>query len=246
MKQTSTTSPKILVVIPARIGSKGVIKKNIKLLNGSPLISYAIKSALNSKYNLDVIVSTDDQEIADIAIKYGAKVPFLRPKEISSSSSTLILVSKHALEFFSAQNKFYDAVLSLQPTSPILSSKTIDDVISVYNNTSCSSVITVSELNKGHPYTAKRVSDDGLLSNFCDVPEGAITFPRQSREAAYSPNGAIYLRSKKLIESYISGGWQLGDNPRAVIMNDMESIDINTDLDFLYVEFLLNSEINNA
>ena len=108
----------ILILIPARGGSVGIPRKNIKSLNGEPLISYVIKAALNSKYDLDVIVSTDDQKIADIATKYGAKAPFLRPKEISGSNSTLILTSKHALEYFSSKGTHYDAVLSLQPTAP--------------------------------------------------------------------------------------------------------------------------------
>ncbi len=246
MKEKDRKNPNILVVIPARGGSVGVPRKNIKSLNGEPLISYVIKAALNSKYDLDVIVSTDDQKIADIAIKYGAQVPFLRPKEISGSYSTLILVSKHALEFSLGKDKCYDAVLSLQPTSPLISTTTIDKVIDTYTQTSCTSVITMSEMTQGHPYTAKRISEDGTLSDFCDIPEGTITFPRQSREVAYSPNGAIYLRPKELIESYKSGGWQLGNTPKAVIMNERESIDINTEFDFLYTEFVLNSVSKDA
>jgi N-acylneuraminate cytidylyltransferase/CMP-N,N'-diacetyllegionaminic acid synthase len=241
MKKTSDKGSNILVVIPARGGSVGVPRKNIKSLNGDPLISYVIKAALNSKYTLDIVVSTDDEEIAKTAVRYGASAPFLRPKEISGSASTLVLVSKHALEYFSNKGSVYDAVLSLQPTSPFISASTIDRAISTYIYTKCTSVITVSEMTNGHPYTAKRVSKDGVLSDFCNIPEDAVTFPRQSREAAYSPNGALYLRSKELIESYKSGGWQLGDVPKAVVMNERESIDINTELDFLYAEFILNS-----
>ena len=197
-------TPKILVVIPSRGGSKGVLRKNIRNLNGQPLISYAIRAILNSKNNLDVIVSTDDEEVANIAVDFGVNVPFLRPKEISGSNSTLILVSKHALEFFDDKGKHYDAILSLQPTSPFITSETIDKAIQLFIEKSCTSVITVSEISDGHPYTAKKITDEGGIVNFCDIPKGAITFPRQLREPAYSPNGAIYLRNRELISSYLS------------------------------------------
>ena len=105
MKDKNSKNFNILVLIPARGGSVGVPRKNIKDLNGKPLIAYAIKAALGTKYNLDVVVSTDDAEIASIAKRYGADVPFLRPKEISGSNSTLILVVKHAMEYFTSIDK---------------------------------------------------------------------------------------------------------------------------------------------
>ncbi|MBT5399117.1 acylneuraminate cytidylyltransferase family protein [bacterium] len=242
MKEKNKNTFNILVVIPARGGSVGVPRKNIKSLNGEPLISYVIKAALNSKYDLDVIVSTDNHEIADIATKYGAKAPFLRPKEISGSNSTLILTSKHALEYFSSKGTHYDAVLSLQPTAPLITSKTIDKTIDKLTDSDFTSIITVSEMVQGHPYTAKRLLDDGGLESFVDIPEGAITFPRQKREKPFYTNGAIYLRLSSLVETYEDGGWQLGDKPGYIIMDEKESIDINNVMDFAWAEFILQDK----
>jgi len=134
MKDKNSKNCNILVVIPARGGSVGVPRKNIKDLNGQPLIAYVIKAALGTKYNLDVVVSTDDAEIARIAKHYGADVPFLRPKEISDSNTTLILVAKHAMEYFISVGIHYDAVLSLQPTAPLIKSKTIENAINKLKN----------------------------------------------------------------------------------------------------------------
>ena len=131
MKDKNSKNFNILILIPARGGSVGVPRKNIKDLNGKPLIAYTIKAALGTKYNLDVVVSTDDAEIASIAKCFGADVPFLRPKEISDSNSTLILVAKHAMEYFTSIGKHYDAILSLQPTAPLIKSKTIENAINL-------------------------------------------------------------------------------------------------------------------
>ena len=233
------SDPNILVVIPARGGSVGVPRKNVKLLNGEPLISYVIRAALNSKFNLDVVVSTDDSEISSIALEYGAQVPYIRPKEISGSNSTLILVSKHALDYFSEKGKHYDAVLSLQPTAPLIGTDTIDKTIDKFVGSGFSSIVTVSEMTQGHPYTAKRLLENGGIEEFVAVPEGVITFPRQKREKAYFINGAIYLREAALVNCYQSGGWQLGANPGYVIMDERESVDIDSEIDFYYAESLI-------
>jgi len=240
MKDKNSKNCNILVVIPARGGSIGVPRKNIKNLNGQPLIAYAIKAALGTKFNLDVVVSTDDAEIASVAKHYGADVPFLRPKEISDSNSTLILVAKHAMEYFISIGIHYDAILSLQPTAPLIKSKTIENAINKLIDSDFTSIITVSEMTQGHPYTAKRLLPDGVVESFSDIPEDAVTFPRQKREPAFFTNGAIYLRPKSLIETYKSGGWQLGNKPGYVVMNEFESVDINTSFDFIYAKAIID------
>jgi CMP-N-acetylneuraminic acid synthetase len=95
---------------------------------------------------------------------------------------------------------------------------------------------------QGHPYTAKRLLDDGGLESFVDIPEGAITFPRQKREKPFYTNGAIYLRLSSLVETYEDGGWQLGDKPGYIIMDEKESIDINNVMDFAWAEFILQDK----
>jgi len=240
MKDKNSKNFNILVLIPARGGSVGVPRKNIKDLNGKPLIAYTIKAALGTKYNLDVVVSTDDAEIASIAKRYGADVPFLRPKEISDSNSTLILVAKHAMEYFTSIDKHYDAILSLQPTAPLIKSKTIENAINLLIDSDFTSIITVSEMIKGHPYTAKRLLPDGVVESFVNIPDDAITFPRQKREPVFFTNGAIYLRPKSLIKTYKSGGWQLGNKPGYVVMDEFESVNIDSNFDFIYAKAVLD------
>ena len=149
------------------------------------------------------------------------------------------MVAKHAIEYFTSIGKHYDAVLSLQPTAPLIKSKTIENVINKLIDSDFTSIITVSEMTQGHPYTAKRLLPSGVVESFVDVPEDAVTFPRQKREPAFFTNGAIYLRPKSLIETYKCGGWQLGSKPGYVIMDELESVDIDSNFDFIHAEAIV-------
>ncbi len=121
---------RILAIIPARGGSKGVPKKNIRKINNIPLIGYTINAALKSKQITDIVVSTDSTEIAEISKDFGAHVPFIRPKELALDETESIMVVKHALDFMEKENKIkYDSVLMLQPTSPLRTSMHIDESI---------------------------------------------------------------------------------------------------------------------
>jgi CMP-N-acetylneuraminic acid synthetase len=228
----------ILTVIPARGGSKGVPRKNITPVGGKPLIGYAIESALAAGGLGRVIVSTDDEEIASVARSFGAEVPFLRPPELSTGSVTLIYVMRHALKFFDARGERYDAVLSFQPTCPFIRPETLDRVVDNFHRKNRQAVATVARMRDGHPYTAKRLVGPDLddLEDFVAIPEGAVLFPRQKREAAYYFSGAVYLRDRALIESYEGHSYGLGDNPGAVVVDSVEAVDINEPLDLDYAE----------
>jgi len=144
---------KILGLIPARGGSKGIPLKNIQKLAGKPLINYTIESAKKSKID-KVIVSTDTKKIAQISTSAGAEVPFLRPKKISKDSSSTIKVIKHALKFLKLkQNYEPDIIVILQPTSPLRTAKMINNSINILKKSKCSSVISVSKI-KSHPYAS--------------------------------------------------------------------------------------------
>ena len=142
---------KILGIIPARGGSKGIPKKNIAQLSGKPLIAYTINAALKSKLLTKVIVSTDDKKIADIAKEYGCEVPFIRPESLSGDDVLTYPVLKHAIEFLQENNhEKYDAILLLQPTSPFRSSKDIDNAINLLSkDVDC--VISISNVEGNHP-----------------------------------------------------------------------------------------------
>ena len=124
---------KILCLIPARSGSKSLPHKNIKLLNNKPLLAYSIEQAKNSKYNMRIIVSTDSKEYSDIANKYGAETPFLRPKEISQDNSTDFEFIKHAIEWLKENENYYpDIILQLRPTQPDRKVSDIDKCLDIF------------------------------------------------------------------------------------------------------------------
>ena len=232
---------KILTVIPARGGSKGIRRKNIRELNGHPLIYYAIRAAQNSQMVDNLIVSTDDEEIAEVASSCGARIPFLRPPELSTDNTTLILVMKHALQYFAEKGESFDAVMSLQPTNPLLKTITIDAVINRFHDRCCPAVATVSQVQNGHPYVAKRMTGQhgDQVEDFIEVPKDAVLFPRQKRETAYYFNGAIYLRDRELVENFQGRDYGLGKLPVVVKMDSVESIDINEMLDLKLAETIM-------
>lgn len=144
----------ILAVIPARAGSKGVKGKNLKLLCGKPLIAYMIGYALTSKYISRTVLSTDS-----------AEVPFLRPKELAKDTSPLKPVLKNVLYHYDAQGWYAEVVISLQPTSPLISSSIIDGAIELLYKAGCVCA-SVSEIKHGHPYRAKSLGTDLKLEHF--------------------------------------------------------------------------------
>ena len=231
----------VLAVIPARGGSKGVAKKNMRLLDNKPLIAYSVDYAKQSKKIDHLVISTDDEDIARIGESLEVDIPFQRPAHLGSDNTPLIAVIQHAYNYFKERNIVYDAVLSLQPTCPFLHHETIDEVIEVWLQTGCESVVTVSEIMKGHPYIAKRLHPDGVIEDFCVIPEGAVMGPRQKREKAYYLTGGIYLRDKGLLDKAEPKGHCLGSDARAVAVNEIEAVDINNELDLKFAEFLIRS-----
>jgi CMP-N,N'-diacetyllegionaminic acid synthase len=234
-----TMQKTILAVIPARGGTKGIPYKNIKGLGDKPLIQYIFDAARCSKYIDQLVLSTDDEGIAVVAKELGIEVPFMRPEELARDDSSLISVIKHAMRYFDDLGIKVDGVLSLQPTCPFLNTRTIDKAVELWLNSGCDSVTTVSEITKGHPYISKRLKENGRIEDFCVIPEGADNRQRQYREKAYYLTGGLYLRNRSLVESDKSGSHHLGEDSRSIIINEIESLDINTDFDFSMAEFVL-------
>ena len=241
IERIKMTKRKILTVIPARGGSKGIQRKNIRKLNGKPLIYYAINAGKNAKNIGKLIVSTDDKEFAEIAISYGVEIPFLRPPELAADMTTLIHVMRHALLFFDEIGESYDAVLSLQVTDPLIRSSTIDAVVEKFHAKKCAAVTTVSKIRHGHPYLSKRLvgSQKDEIVDFVQIPDGIVLYPRQKRETTYYCNGAVFLRDRSLLENLDSRNNCLGDKPSVVIMDDNESVNIDDMIDFKLAELLL-------
>lgn len=232
----------VLCVIPARGGSKGLPNKNILPLNGKPLISYVIMAALNASLIDKVIVSTDSEDIANVARKYGAEIPFMRPKELAQDSTTLFPVLIHAMNFFDAQNWKADIIISLQPTSPLTSPELLNTGIRKILDTGCDSVSSVYEIVKNHPFRALKLDEDKIYPLTEYTTE---IFPnRQDRPKAFAHNGAFYIRTREVLEKWDGAGWALGQEQRAVVMDQVQSVNIDSIVDFKLAEVILKENIH--
>jgi len=226
---------KILAVIPARGGSKGVINKNIRMLNGYPLVYYTINCALKSKKITDVVVTTDSEEIQKIAIKYGAEAPFLRPKYLATDKALAIPTVQHAVKKMEKwKNYEYDIVIMLQPTSPMKTSKDIDKAINlVLKNQKAESIISVVDVGNNHPMKMK-VIKQGKMVDYCKPP--VENPPRQILPDVYIVNGAIYLTRKRVL---MEKNTFKGDYCLPYVMSLDKSINIDTEIDLKIAEMYI-------
>ncbi len=234
------------MVIPARGGSKGVHRKNELILGGKPLFVHAVNTALNSIYVDRVVVSSEDRDILATARGLGEGIAFPRPPELAGDRAPLIEVNLHAFRHFEARGIQYDAVISFQPTCPFLSTESMDRGIELFAGTGCDSVVSIAEIVKGHPYIAKRRMQDGRISDFSPIPPGAVVSPRQSREKAYYLTGGFYIRSRNLLARPGLAGHGLGEDPRGVVVSEIEAVDINSELDVKFVRFLFQEQSKGA
>jgi len=228
---------RVLGIIPARGGSKGVPNKNITELLGKPLITYTIAAALESEFLTSVVVSTDDSVIAEISKKAGAQVPFIRPDSLSQDSSLSLPVVMHALRFMEAKEGLeYDAVMMLQPTAPLRTSVDIDEAIKKIFSSGADSVISVSNVEANHPLRMKKVDGDKLL-NYVDQGFEDMR-PRQQLPDVYIRNGAIYLALRATLTRQLTFS---GDDCRAYIMPEERSINLDARRDFVMAEYYLQN-----
>lgn len=222
--------PKILALIPARGGSKGIQKKNIKLLFGKPLIAWTIDQAKKSEYLNKIIVTTEDEEIGEISRSWGADI-IKRPKELAKDESPTIDAIFHALEVLKSENYNPDIIILLQPTSPLRTTKDIDNAMELFLNTNCESVVSVCEL-KHSPYWCFEIEKGYLKSLFGDE---YLRRRRQDLENVYMPNGAMYISTPENLRKYKSFYC-----PRTIpyIMPPERGIDIDNEVDFMLAELL--------
>jgi len=235
----------ILGVIPARGGSKSIPRKNIKTICGKPLIQYIFEASQQSRYITRLILSTEDEEIATVGKSIGMEVPFERPKELAKDDVPEIYVIKHALRVFDEVGFKADAVILLHLTNPFTRTQTIDKAIELWLDTGCDSVTTVAEVTRGHPYITKRLKTGNIIEDFCIIPEGTQMHVRQARERAYYLTGAVYLRSRSIIEAKNMDSHYLGKDSRAIVVDEIEAIDINTLFDFELAHWLMTNRIED-
>lgn len=225
---------KNIAIIPARSGSKGLKDKNIKLLKGKPLLVYSIEAAQKSGIFDEIMVSTDSQIYADIALQYGAKVPFLRSMEQSSDNAGSWDVVKEVLKRYINLGRRFDTVCLLQPTSPLRSANDIVMAYSELANKKADAITSVCEVDHS-PLWNMTLSEDLSLSEFRRNLN--VNIPRQKLQQYYRINGAIYIR-KILYDS--NENISIGDrNEYAMVMEKSRSVDIDTQFDFEFAEYLL-------
>ncbi|MGI8464311.1 cytidylyltransferase domain-containing protein [Pectobacterium punjabense] len=216
-----------LAIIPARSGSKRLPGKNIKILHGKPLIAWTIEAALSARTVDDVIVSTDDEEIANIARQYGAQVPFIRPTKLATDSSTTEAVVNHAVDFISSRIN-YDKIMILQPTSPLRTVRNIDEANLFFDNKNASAVVSVTACEHNPHWI------NGIDSSFS--LKGFLNEKNFNSGRFYRLNGAIYIIKKELVHDF---GTFYADGSFAYVMDSRNSVDIDELSDFEYANYLL-------
>jgi N-acylneuraminate cytidylyltransferase/CMP-N,N'-diacetyllegionaminic acid synthase len=224
----------IIGLITARGGSKSIPGKNIKLLAGKPLIAWTIEAALQGKELSRVIVSTDDEKIAEVARQWGAEVPFMRPTELSQDDSSHISVVSHAIHWLEEEEGYCpNYIMLLQPTSPFRKVEDIRQIIQLAKDRDAVAVVSVSEAEK-HPYLCKCILNDGTLADFMKKEIGYLR--RQSLPPAYALNGAIYLNKGS---SLLHDQTFLPTGTIAYIMPKERSLDVDTMWDWHMAELIM-------
>lgn len=221
----------VLAIIPARGGSKGVPRKNIRLLAGKPLITWTIEEAKKSKYIDRLILSSEDEEIIQVAREYGCEVPFKRPIELAQDDTPGIEPVIHAINTLEDN---YDYVVLLQPTSPLRTVEDIDGCIQHCIMTELPACVSVTEAQQS-PYWMYKIDERMKMQPFLEY-SGEIN-RRQDLPKVYALNGAIYIAHYKFI---LENKSFLNVATFAYIMPTHRSIDIDKESDFLYCEWIIN------
>jgi CMP-N,N'-diacetyllegionaminic acid synthase len=226
----------MLVIIPARGGSKGVYRKNIRMLGGKPLIQWTIESALKAKSIDKIIISTDDDEIADVCRSIGIEILFMRPKALAQDDSLAIdnylyTMGRMINEFGYARDEF----VVLLPTVPFRTSADIDGAVEVFYKNNADSVISCNQLS--HPLDwIFSIDQHGIIERKNNKATDKL-MNRQDSEPVYIPNGGVYIFKYTLLKENYN---YYSDKSFAYVMPEERSIDIDTEIDFGFAEFLVS------
>lgn len=224
-----------LAIIPARSGSKGIVNKNIKKINGKPLMTYTIEACLKAKIFDDIILSTDSKKYAEIAKNYGASVPFLRPKELSTDSASSNEVIIHVLYEMKKAKKIYDYFVFLQPTSPLRDENDILESVNILLDNAANSVVGICQVDYSSSINLMLNSSNRLDFIFDDKKSLA----RQNFKKEYRINGAIYICKTDYFLKYKSF---YKERSFPYIMDKISSIDIDDIYQFKFAEFLMREK----
>ena len=224
---------RILAIVPARGGSKGIKDKNIKEIEGRPLIEYTIEAAKRCEYIDEIVVSTDSEKIAKVAKKAGAKVPFLRPDELASDTARTIDVVLFTIEQLKLIGQEYDIVVLLQPTSPLRDEDDICGAIEKYVSCNMKSLVSVSEVSES-PILMRQIVDETHMEKLLNINS---TIRRQDMAKYYMVNGSIYINKIEELNSDTS----LNDNVIPYVMDRSHSVDIDDYVDIEVMKYYVNN-----
>ena len=231
----------MLALIPARSGSKGIPRKNICPLAGKPLIAWTIESARQSECVDRVVESTDDSQIAEIAVQWGAESPFLRPEDIAKDDTPGIAPVIHAIKWLEEhQNYRPDYVALLQPTSPLRESQDINAAYELALRHGADAVVSVTAAEK-HPYWMKTLDQQGRLENF--LPTEKKYQCRQDLPDVYGLNGAIYIGRREIL---LAEENLFPTNTYGYVMPPERSVDIDSGWDLQLAELIIQNQRHNS
>ena len=226
---------RVLGVITARGGSKGIPKKNLAPLLGKPLLWYTAKTALEAKSLTRVILSTDDEEIAEVGRQCGVDVPFMRPPELAQDDTPTVPVLQHAVRVLESAGERYDAIMTLQPTNPLRRVEDIDGAVRLLRESGADSVISFVDVGERHPARMKYVDAQGRVIDppFAEEVEGQR---RQDLPKLYLRDGSIYLTRRDVLMEWNS---LKGRDCRAWIIPQERACNIDTPFDLFLVEQIM-------
>ncbi|MCD4676451.1 MAG: acylneuraminate cytidylyltransferase family protein [Desulfobacula sp.] len=237
------SNKKILGLIPARGGSKGLLGKNIINIAGKPLIAWTIECAQKSRYLDGVIVSTDDNKIAKVCKEYKARVPFLRPPHLASDTATSIDVVIHAIDVLKDKGEEYDYVCLLEPTSPLRQPHDIDDSIQqLIDKPKADAIVGISPLESMHPEFNLVINDQKYISKY-ETGQSIKSLRRQDLMPVYFFEGTIYI-SKIFVLREKMGFYH--DKTLGYVVPRYKSIEIDDRYDLIMAEALLKERLNEA
>lgn len=223
---------KILAIIPARGGSKGIPRKNVKAISGKPMIQYTIEAAKECPYIDKVVVSTEDVEIADISMRAGAIVPFSRPEELATDEAKTIDVVMHAVEFYERKAERFDIIVLLQPTSPLRNAEDITKALEYFMRNEQHSLVTVSEVSES-PILMRNFNKENKLEK---ILEEDSDVRRQDMKKFYRINGAIYINKA----SELNANTSFNDNEMGFVLTREHGIDVDEPQDLVVAEYYLS------
>ncbi|PMH28899.1 acylneuraminate cytidylyltransferase [Vibrio lentus] len=228
---------KVLVVIAARGGSKGLPGKNIRDLCGKPLIGWSIEAALNSKYADRVVVTTDDEVIAEVARSEGADVPFLRPAKFATDQSPSSGAILHAIDFCEVEGK-YEYVVLLEPTSPLTESQDVDRALEILSASDSLAIVGIADVEDCHPEFCVQKSKNGKITKY---GEANFSMPkrRQDLETIYAFDGSLYISD---IDTYKKYQTFYHENTIGYVSEPWKKYEIDTLMDFLVVEVMMKNK----